>query len=101
MDRNRRRAIEHNDATSVLDPTVTAALGLLIDPATIQRVVLDRTGFSTVHSSNAAARFVPPRMSHFHIDKANQILEAGGRHRGPDGIRDRKGIRRRSSSKGP
>ena len=43
---------------------------------------------------NAPARFAPPLMSgQFDIDKANQILDGAGWHRGSDGIRQRQGIR--------
>src|SRR5207237_7974824 len=78
----------------LLDPAVKAALSLLIDRTTIQQEVLGRTAIPTINWLNAPAAFAPtPRQGQFDIDKANQILEAGGWRRGPDGIRQRNGIR--------
>jgi peptide/nickel transport system substrate-binding protein len=78
----------------LLDPAVKAALSLLIDRTTIQQEVLGRTAIPTINWLNAPAAFAPtPRQGQFDIDKANQILETGGWRRGPDGIRQRNGIR--------
>ena len=78
----------------LLDPAVKTALSLLLDRASIQREVFGRTGISTTSWLNAPAPYAaktPP--GQFDVDKANQVLEAAGWRRGPDGIRQRNGIK--------
>ena len=76
------------------DPAVKTALGLLIDRTSIQQEVFGRKGIVTTSWLNApapyAAKTPPPP---FDVDKANQVLEAGGWRRGPDGIRQKNGVK--------
>jgi len=78
----------------LVDPGVKSALSLLIDRASIQQEVFGRTGISTTSWLNAPAAYAaktPP--GQFDVDKASQVLEAGGWRRGPDGIRQRNGVK--------
>src|SRR2546427_2126103 len=52
------------------------------------RSVYGRQGIATANMVNAPPRFVSKnRRGEFSVDKANQILDAAGWKRGPDGIR--------------
>ena len=76
------------------DPVVKAALSLLIDRASIHQEVFGRTGIPTTSWLNAPAPYAaktPP--GEFDVDKAIKVLEAGGWRRGPDGIRQRNGVK--------
>jgi peptide/nickel transport system substrate-binding protein len=76
------------------DPAVREALALLVDRASVQAHIYGRTGIATPNFLNQPARFRSPnnRME-FSIDKANQVLDAAGWKRGPDGIRVKDGRR--------
>ena len=74
------------------DPAVRQALPLLVDRASIQEHVYGRQGIATANMVNAPPRFVSKnRRGEFSVDKANQILDAAGWKRGPDGIRAKDG----------
>ena len=78
----------------LVDPAVKTALSLLVDHASIQQEVFGRTGIPTTSWLNAPAPYAaktPP--GQFDVEKANQVLEAAGWRRGPDGIRQRNGVK--------
>jgi len=78
------------------DPAVRAALPLLVDRGTIQEQTYGRHGRATANMVNAPARFVSQSTRwEFSIEKASQLLEAGGWRRGPDGVRVKDGKRLR------
>jgi peptide/nickel transport system substrate-binding protein len=74
------------------DPAVRQALNLLVDRASVQEQIYGRTGVATANFVNAPSRFVSKSTKfEFNVDKANQILEAAGWKKGPDGIRAKDG----------
>jgi peptide/nickel transport system substrate-binding protein len=74
------------------DPAVRQALNLLVDRASVQEQIYGRTGVATANFVNAPTRFVSKSTKfEFNVDKANQILEAAGWKKGPDGIRAKDG----------
>ena len=74
------------------DPAVRKAMGLLVDRAAVQEHIYGRTGVATANFLNNPERFRSKTMTYeFNVEKANQILEAGGWKRGPDGIRAKDG----------
>ncbi len=74
------------------DPAVRQALNLLVDRASVQEQIYGRTGIATANFLNAPPRFVSKNTRwEFNIEKANQILDAAGWKRGPDGIRAKDG----------
>jgi peptide/nickel transport system substrate-binding protein len=76
------------------DPAVRGALAVLVDRASIQEQMLGRLGQATGNFLNAPERFRSKNIRwEFSIDKANQLLDAGGWKRGPDGVRTRDGKR--------
>jgi len=78
------------------DPAVRAALPLLVDRSTIQEQTYGRGGRATANMVNAPERFVSQSTRwEFSIEKASQLLEAGGWRRGPDGVRVKDGKRLR------
>ena len=78
------------------DPAVRAALPLLIDRGTIQAETYGRRGRATANMVNAPEPFVSRNTRwEFSIEKASQVLEAGGWRAGLDGIRAKDGKRLR------
>jgi peptide/nickel transport system substrate-binding protein len=76
------------------DPAVRQALNLLVDRAAVQEQIYGRTGIATANFLNAPSQFQSKNTRfEFNIDKANQILDAAGWKRGPDGIRAKSGVR--------
>ena len=76
----------------LLDVAVRQALNLLVDRASIHEQIYGRLGQSTANFLNAPERVRSKNMKwEFSIDKANQILDAAGWKRGPDGIRAKDG----------
>jgi peptide/nickel transport system substrate-binding protein len=76
------------------DPAVRQALNLLVDRAAVQEQIYGRQGQATANFLNAPPRFRSPNTRwEFSIDKANQLLEAAGWKRGPDGVRAKDGKR--------
>ena len=76
------------------DPAVQGALALLVDRAGIQEQILGRMGQVTPNFINSPERFRSKNIRwEFSIDKANQLLDAGGWKRGADGVRAKDGKR--------
>ena len=76
------------------DPVVRAALNLLVDRAAVHEQIYGRLGQATANYVNGPSRFRSPNTRwEFNVDKANQILEAAGWKRGPDGFRGKEGRR--------
>src|SRR6266852_402558 len=74
------------------DPAVRQALNLLVDRASIHEQIYGRLGQSTANFMNAPERFRSKNLKwEFSVDKANQLLEAAGWKRGPDGVRAKDG----------
>jgi peptide/nickel transport system substrate-binding protein len=74
------------------DPAVRQALGLLVDRKSVEDHIYGRTGVATANFLNNPERFRSKATTwEFNIDKANQILEAAGWKKGPDGIRAKDG----------
>jgi peptide/nickel transport system substrate-binding protein len=74
------------------DPAVRPALALLVDRASVQEHIYGRTGILTGNFLNYPERYRSSTTTwEFNIEKANQLLEAGGWKRGPDGIRAKDG----------
>ena len=74
------------------DPQVRAAMALLCDRQGIQEFIYGRTGIATANFVNFPVRFRSSNNKfEFHIDKANQLLDAAGWRRGSDGIREKGG----------
>jgi peptide/nickel transport system substrate-binding protein len=74
------------------DPAVRQALNLLVDRASVQEQIYGRTGIATANFLNQPSRFQSKATKYeFNVEKANQLLEAAGWKRGPDGIRAKDG----------
>jgi peptide/nickel transport system substrate-binding protein len=74
------------------DPAVRQALNLLVDRASVQEQIYGRTGIATANFLNAPSPVQSKNTKwEFNVDKANQILDAGGWKRGSDGIRAKDG----------
>jgi peptide/nickel transport system substrate-binding protein len=74
------------------DPAVRQALALLVDRASVQEHIYGRTGILTGNFLNYPERYRSNTTTwEFNIEKANQVLEAAGWKRGPDGIRAKDG----------
>ena len=76
------------------DPAVKGALALLVDRAGIQEQILGRLGQVAPNFINYPERFRSKNIRwEYNVDKANQILDAGGWKRGADGVRAKDGKR--------
>jgi len=76
------------------DPAVRSAFAVLVDRAGIQEQILGRTGQVTPNFISAPDRFRSKNIKwEWSVDKANELLDAGGWKRGPDGVRARDGKR--------
>jgi peptide/nickel transport system substrate-binding protein len=74
------------------DKAVRAALGMLVDRASVQEHIYGRTGIATGNYLNNPERFRSKNTKwQFNIDKANELLEAAGWKKGTDGIRVKDG----------
>jgi peptide/nickel transport system substrate-binding protein len=74
------------------DPAVRQALTLLVDRASVQEHIYGRIGVLTGNFLNYPERYRSNTTTwEFNIEKANQVLEAAGWKRGPDGIRAKDG----------
>jgi peptide/nickel transport system substrate-binding protein len=81
---------------ALTDPTVRAALNLLVDRGAIQQQIYGRLGEATANILTGPAPFASPNTRwEFSVDRANQMLESAGWTRGADGIRARDGKRLR------
>ena len=74
------------------DPAVRQAISLLIDRNSIEKFIYGRTGNATANFLNSPEHVRSKNTKfEFNIEKANQILEAAGWKKGPDGIRAKDG----------
>ena len=74
------------------DPAVRRALAMLVDRAAVQKHIYGRTGIATGNFLNNPPRFTSKNTRwEFNVEKANQVLDAAGWKRGPDGIRAKDG----------
>jgi peptide/nickel transport system substrate-binding protein len=76
------------------DPAVRRALSVLVDRGSVHEQLYGRLGQSTANFLNGPSRFRSPNTRwEFSVDKANQLLDAGGWKRGADGVRVKDGKR--------
>jgi peptide/nickel transport system substrate-binding protein len=76
------------------DAAVREALAVLVDRGSVQSHIYGRTGIATGNFLNNPPRFRSKNTAwELNIEKANQLLEAAGWKRGPDGIRMKDGKR--------
>jgi peptide/nickel transport system substrate-binding protein len=76
------------------DPAVRNALALLVDRQSVQQFIYGRTGIATPNFLNNPPRYRSSNIpNEFSVDKANQLLDAGGWKRGSDGVRAKDGKR--------
>jgi peptide/nickel transport system substrate-binding protein len=74
------------------DPAVREALSLLVDRKSVQDYIYGRSGIATGNYLNNPEKYRSKNTKwEFNIDKANQVLDAGGWKRGADGIRAKDG----------
>ena len=74
------------------DSAVRQALGMLVDRKSVEEHIYGRTGLATGNFVNNPERFRSKNTKwEFNVDKANQLLEAAGWKKGPDGIRAKDG----------
>ena len=74
------------------DFAVRQALGMLVDRKSVEEHIYGRTGLATGNFVNNPERFRSKNTKwEFNVDKANQLLEAAGWKKGPDGIRAKDG----------
>jgi peptide/nickel transport system substrate-binding protein len=74
------------------DPAVREAMGLLVDRASVQEHIYGRTGVATGNFLNNPSKYISKNLKwEFNVEKANQVLEAAGWKKGPDGIRAKDG----------
>jgi peptide/nickel transport system substrate-binding protein len=78
------------------DPAVRAALNVLVDRSAIQEEIYGRGGQTSPNFLNSPSRFYSRNTRwEFNVERGNQILDAAGWRRGPDGVRARDGKRLR------
>ena len=76
------------------DPAVRHALALLVDRKSVQAHIYGRTGVATGNFLNNPEKYRSKNTKwEFNIEKANEVLDAGGWKRGPDGVRAKDGKR--------
>jgi peptide/nickel transport system substrate-binding protein len=74
------------------DPAVREALTLLVDRKSVQDYIYGRTGIATGNFLNNPEKYRSKNTKwEFNVEKANQVLEAAGWKRGPDGVRAKDG----------
>jgi len=74
------------------DPAVKQALGMLVDRKSVEDHIYGRTGLATGNFLNNPERFRSKSTKwELNVDKANQLLEAAGWKKGPDGVRAKDG----------
>jgi peptide/nickel transport system substrate-binding protein len=74
------------------DPAVRQAINLLLDRTAIEKFIYGRTASATANFLNSPERVRSKNTKfEFSIEKANQILEAAGWKKGPDGVRAKDG----------
>jgi len=74
------------------DPAVRQAIGMLVDHTSVQEHIYGRTGTATTNFlyNPPQYRSSNPKRE-FNVDQANQLLDAAGWKRGPDGYRAKDG----------
>jgi peptide/nickel transport system substrate-binding protein len=78
------------------DPAVRNALNLLVDRDSVQQHIYGRTGIATANVINGPEKFVSKNAHHeFSVDKAIRLLEEAGWKPGPDGVREKNGVKLR------
>ncbi len=76
------------------DPKVRQAMGLALDRATIAKQLYGLTGDATANTLTIPARLSSRNTKMvFDLDEANRVLDEAGWKRGPDGIRQKGGVR--------
>ena len=76
------------------DPAVRNALNLLVDRASVHKFIYGRTGEDTANYVNAPDKFVSKNTHYeFNIAEAIKLLDEGGWKPGPDGVRQKNGVR--------
>ncbi len=76
------------------DTAVRQALNLLVDRLSVEKFIYGRTGKATANYINNPQQFVSKDTSYaFDIGKAAALLESAGWKPGPDGIREKNGVR--------
>ena len=76
------------------DPAVRSALNLLVDRASVHKFIYGRTGVDTANFLNAPDKFVSKNTHYeFNIAKAIKLLDDGGWKPGPDGVREKNGMK--------
>jgi len=76
------------------DPAVRQALSLLCDRAGIQKYIYGETGMTTANFVNGPKPFVSHDTKwEYNVQKATDLLEKAGWKPGPDGIRQKNGVR--------
>jgi peptide/nickel transport system substrate-binding protein len=76
------------------DSAVRQALNLLVDRAAVQEQIYGRQGRTSANFLNLPSRFYSRSTRwEFNVERANQVLDAGGWKRGADGIREKDGRR--------
>jgi peptide/nickel transport system substrate-binding protein len=74
------------------DSAVRQALAVLVDRKSVEDHIYGRTGVATGNFLNNPERFRSKNTKwEFNVEKANQLLEAAGWKKGPDGIRAKEG----------
>jgi len=74
------------------DPAVREALSLLVDRKSVQDYIYGRTGIATGNFLNNPEKYRSKNTKwEFNVEKANQVLDAGGWKRGSDGVRAKDG----------
>jgi peptide/nickel transport system substrate-binding protein len=74
------------------DPALRQALNHLVDRAAVHEQIYGRQGQTSANFLNAPSRFRSSNTRwEFSVDRANQILDAAGWQRGPDGLRAKDG----------
>ncbi len=86
------RASAKSKHPTLTDMAVRRAMNMLVDRAAMQEHIYGRTGIATRNFLANPPRFRSPNQKwEYDIEKANQVLEAAGWKKGPDGIRAKDG----------
>jgi peptide/nickel transport system substrate-binding protein len=76
------------------DPAVRNALNVLVDRLSVHKYIYGRTGFDTANFVNAPNKFVSKDMHYqFNVQQAVKLLDEGGWKLGPDGVREKDGVK--------
>jgi peptide/nickel transport system substrate-binding protein len=76
------------------DPAVRSALNLLVDRKSVHEYIYGPTGFDTANFVNNPQKFVSKNTHYeFNVGKATELLDKGGWKPGPDGVREKNGVK--------